>query len=164
MNSCVRHGAGIVLRGTMSGAVGTAAMSAVILAGQVLGLFRTPPPEQITAAATAAAGEQPAPASPAFQAGWVTAHLLYGMACGAVYSILAQYGLRRVWPAAPRQPVGIGFGLLVWGASYLGFLPALRLYPRPDADTPGRIATMIGAHVVFGATLAEVDGRLAARD
>lgn len=103
------------------------------------------------------------PLPPAFQAGWLSAHLLYGMGCGALFSLLVEYGLRRVRPGVPRHPVGLAFGLLVWSASYLGPVPALRPYPRTGLDTSGNVGTMIAAHVVFGASLAEVDYRLMGR-
>jgi hypothetical protein len=158
MSTSTSRAARTALRGALSGAVATVAMSGVMAVGRALGLYRTPPPQEITAAATQETTGWPPAATPAFRAGWLSAHLLYGMACGVLFS-----GLRQGGPGVPRQPLGLGFGLLVWGASYLGLMPALRLYPWPDQDTPGRLATMILAHLVFGASLAEIDGRLAPR-
>jgi len=158
MERCTGHAARTALRGALAGGAATVAMSGVIAIGRALGLFRTSPPQEITAAATQEATGWPPAATTAFRAGGLSAHLLYGMACGSLFS-----GLRQCGPRLPRQPLGLGFGLLVWGASYLGLMPALRLYPWPNQDTPGRVATMILAHLVFGASLAEVDKRLALR-
>jgi hypothetical protein len=69
------------------------------------------------------------------------------------------YGVvRRLIPGGALVS-GTVFGLLVWGINYLGFLPALQLYPWPDEDRESRAATMIGLHVVYGASLGELAGR-----
>lgn len=159
-------------RGLLSGALATVPMSGIIALGWMTGLLRTPPPEEITANALehavnegseilevpefAVGSAVDAPA--AFKTGWIMAHLLYGSLCGLLF-----VGLRAGVPAAPSRPLGIGFGLLVWLGSYLGWLPVLKLYPRPEADSPGRVAVMIVAHIVFGWSLAEADRRLEAR-
>ena len=156
-------------RGLLAGALATVPMSGVIAVGWMTGLLRTPPPEEIATNAIetgldAAADILELPefavgpafeAPAAFQAGWISAHLIYGALCGLLF-----VGLRAAVPAVPRQPLGIGYGLLVWLGSYLGILPALKLYPRPEADSPSRVAVMIVAHIVFGLTLAETDQRL----
>lgn len=145
----------VAARGGAAGALATVAMSGAMLAGQALGLMGTAPPKQITATAAHRAGALGALPTPAFKAGWVAAHLLYGMVCGVGYSLL-----HRVTPRLPRHPLGLAYGLVVWAASYFGLLPALGLYPEPEDDASGRIATMIGAHLVFGVSLAELDRRL----
>jgi hypothetical protein len=73
-------------------------------------------------------------------------HFGYGGLCGAVYGLAAQ----RV-PAGVST--GVAFGLAVWAASYLGFLPPLGLHERATHEPVRRNAMMIGAHVVFGAAL-----------
>jgi uncharacterized membrane protein YagU involved in acid resistance len=81
-------------------------------------------------------------------------HLLYGATVGSVFPSIA----RQV----PLPPVatGIGYGLFVWTASYLGLLPALRLL-RPATQHPRRRSVvMILAHVVWGAVLGLVSGWL----
>jgi hypothetical protein len=160
-------------RGLLAGALATVPMSGVIALGWLTGLLRTPPPEEISANAVAGAVDEAADilevpefavgpafdAPAAFQAGWMVAHLVYGALCGLLF-----VGLRAGVPAAPRRPLGIGFGLLVWLGNYLGLLPALKLYPRPEADSPGRVVVMIVAHVVFGLSLAEADHKLRAEE
>lgn len=91
---------------------------------------------------------------------WVPAHEAYGMACGVGYA------LARPRLPSSRHVAGLMFGGAVWAVGYLGYLPALGLYPWPDDDRWSRTSVMIIAHAVFGVVLAEVDhclGRQAAR-
>ncbi len=85
---------------------------------------------------------------------WLVAHGGYGLLCGVAYHFLR--------PRLPNQPAqaGLLFGGMVWSVSYLGLLPALDLYPWPDEDATPRLAVMIAAHAVYGATLAAVVQRL----
>ena len=77
----------------------------------------------------------------------LAAHCGYGTAAGAVFGLIAP----RQWPEA--LSAGIGYGLLVWAASYLGLLPALGLHPPATRESAGRNTMMIGAHAVWGAVL-----------
>jgi len=47
----------------------------------------------------------------------------------------------------------VAFGLGVWAASYVGWIPALGLLPPPGKDNPRRAWTILTAHVVYGAIL-----------
>ena len=61
---------------------------------------------------------------------------------------------------------GIGYGLGIWLVSYCGWVPSLGLMPHAKHDRPGRVWTMIAAHVIYGAALgagARVFGRGGAR-
>jgi len=115
--------------------------------------LRTPPPEEISARVIA---KLPAPvdAVTRFRPLWLVAHGGYGLLCGVAYHFLR--------PRLPNQPAqaGLLFGGMVWSVSYLGLLPALDLYPWPDEDATPRLAVMIAAHAVYGATLAAVVQRL----
>jgi putative membrane protein len=66
---------------------------------------------------------------------------------GAVYGPVSD----RV--KAPPVVKGMGFGLLVWAASYLGIVPALGLIAPATRHRAQRNALMIVAHLVWGATL-----------
>jgi hypothetical protein len=74
------------------------------------------------------------------------AHFGYGAALGGLYSIFEQSGRHAL-------AKGIGYGLVVWATNYAGFLPMLRLQPKPENQPKGRNVAMIAAHVVWGAVL-----------
>ncbi len=74
-------------------------------------------------------------------------HFAYGAAAGALYAPLA----RAV--RLPALPGGIGFGLLVWLASYLGWLPVAGLFPPATEQPKERNLLMVGAHALWGAVL-----------
>ena len=66
---------------------------------------------------------------------------------------------RRIGSVGEREPMsdvgkGIAFGLGVWTASYLGLLPALGILKPATQHPLRRNLLMIGAHVVWGASLA----------
>ncbi|MCL7999823.1 DUF1440 domain-containing protein [Brucella sp. 21LCYQ03] len=72
----------------------------------------------------------------------IFAHVGYGALTGALFALL------------PRQTSGTRFGLAVWAASYLGWLPAFGLL-SPAVNHPAqRNLLMMAAHVVWGSTLA----------
>lgn len=144
-----------ILRGALSGALATIPMTVPILAARKLGLFRTPPPVQISDQIAAHTDVLPGRAEPGFTPSWLAGHFGYGAACGAVY------GLVRPLLPGSTPAAGLLFGEAVWGVSYIGYLPALNLYPAPEEDVKPRTATMILAHAIFGLTLAETDRRLA---
>jgi hypothetical protein len=100
---------------------------------------------------------------------WVS-HFGYGGAMGAVYGLLDE----RVRPHLPQQlrdvpPVaidvahGTAFGLLVWAASYLGWLPAAGIMKPATRHRAPRNAVMITSHVIYGAALGLVTGALRRR-
>ena len=144
-------------RGGLAGLLATGLMTVVVAGGRATRLLWTPPPAEITARLLGKAGVQPRVAGTTFRAGWLAAHFGYGAACGLGYALV-----RPLVPAPPTA-MGLAYGGAVWGLSYLGFLPALGLYPWPDDDSRSRMATMIAAHAVFGVTLAEAERRLAER-
>lgn len=49
--------------------------------------------------------------------------------------------------------LGMGYGLFVWGASYIGIIPALSLIPSAFKRPLERNALMIASHLVWGASL-----------
>jgi hypothetical protein len=138
-----------MIRGGLAGLAATVPMTAVIALGRVSGWLYTPPPAQITANVAKQAGEDPNEHSVPFQASWLAAHFAYGAACGAVYA--------RFRPLLPCSDMtaGLLFGGAVWGVSYLGLMPALRLFPPAESDSRRRQAVMIAAHAVFGSSLAQ---------
>ena len=77
----------------------------------------------------------------------LVAHFVYGGATGAAYALVA--------PSVRASPLakGLAFGCLVWGVSYLGLLPGLRILEPATEHSARRNALMIAAHLVWGATL-----------
>jgi hypothetical protein len=71
------------------------------------------------------------------------AHFGFGSAAGALH------GLRT----ARVKRSGILYGLVVWTASYFGWVPALGLLKPADRHPAGRTAIMIASHIVWGAAL-----------
>ena len=79
-------------------------------------------------------------------------HFLYGAAAGAVYGALTSPQTESPsYPQAAMQ--GTAFGLFLWGASYLGWLPATKTMPPVTEQPVQRSLLMIGVHVVWGAAL-----------
>lgn len=136
------------LRASAAGLLATLPMTLVILAARRLRLLRTPPPQEITERAAARVTAPGVRAQLISHSAWLLAHGGYGALSGVIYD--------RVRPRLPRAPyrAGLVFGGLVWGVSYLGLMPALRLYPWPDEDAPPRLAVMVAAHAVYGVALA----------
>ncbi len=142
--------------GARGGAVGTAAMSGVMLAAQRAGAMRRQPPEAITAAALDAAGEHRQDAATR-DALAVALHFAFGAGVGALFGVLHAQLPARV----RRHPAlsGAAYATLIWAVSYQGWVPALGILPPATRDAPGRPATMLLAHWVYGATLGVVVAR-----
>ncbi len=133
--------------GITSGALATLPMTVVMVAAQKLGLLGKMPPAKITDDMLARAG---VPATRTERNALTTlAHLGFGAGCGALYSLL-----RPGRPSPARAAIeGVVFATGVWGASYAGWIPALKILPRPDDDRKDRQITMVIAHWIFGAVL-----------
>jgi hypothetical protein len=73
------------------------------------------------------------------------AHFAFGAASGSGFGLAG--------PA--RNPVlkGVLYGVSVYAASYLGYLPGMRLMPKPHHDSKGRQVATFASHVVWGAVL-----------
>lgn len=138
----------------MAGAVATLPMSALMLLAQRLGLMGTQPPRRITDEALEAVDAHPPEAGRRL----LTAlnHVGFGATAGAPFALLH----RVVTPAVPRPVLGVVYGLGVWASAYLGWVPAAGLMPPAHRDRHGRPASMIAAHVVYGAVLGGATARL----
>ena len=142
-----------LLEGAVAGGLATVPMSGVMLAAGKAGLMGQQPPEKITEAALDAVGVD-SPSEGVEKSATVAAHLGFGAAMGAAFSLL-QHELR---PPTPPILNGIGFALAVWALSYKGWVPALGIMPPPEHDRPGRPESMVLAHVVYGAALGALVG------
>jgi hypothetical protein len=83
------------------------------------------------------------------------AHLAFGAGSGVAFALL-QRQLRSRYASGAQ---GMAFALLIWLVSYKGWVPALRIMPSAEQDRPGRVMTMIAAHLVYGATLGDLTAR-----
>jgi len=140
-----------MLRGAISGIVATVPMTVPIIVARRTGLIGAPPPVEISANIAARTDLLPERTHEGFPVAWIVAHFGYGAACGTLFALVA--------PRLPSAPVakGLVFGELVWAVSYLGYLPAMKLYPAPDDDAPPRTVVMIAAHAVFGLALGHLE-------
>ena len=74
----------------------------------------------------------------------LAAHFGYGAAVGAIFPLLT---------SSRRPGAGAAYGVAIWGASYLGWIPAAGIL-RPASQHPARRnLLMIGAHLIWGAAL-----------
>lgn len=134
------------LAGALAGLLATFPMTAVMQ-----GLHRRLPPDEryplppreITGELARRAGVDDSLSEDERVAATHLLHYGYGAAAGALYPLLAPRGDPLVHGAA--------YGVAVWAASYLGWIPALRIL-RPATRHPARRnALMIAAHLVWGA-------------
>lgn len=139
-----------LVRGAIAGTVATIPMTLVMTV-----LFRRLPREQhyplpprlITEDVAKRTGVQPDMRDSTLTRATLIAHFGYGAATGTLFPFMES---RRYSPAL----VGPGYGLAVWAASYLGWIPALRLLSPATRHPWERNALMLTAHVVWGAALA----------
>ena len=138
-----------LLLGAIGGIVATGPMTAaMILLHRRLPLAeRYPlPPREITMKIASEAGVAGELSGSARTAVTLLSHFGYGAAAGALYAGALD----------PREaPLGKGFlfGLLVWAASYLGWLPAAGILSSATEHPGRRSALMIVAHLIWGMTL-----------
>lgn len=150
-----------LLAGAAAGCAATAPMT-VVMEGvrRLLPRYEQDPipPRQITEQAAAAVGADDDLSDDQKDGVTALAHFAFGASAGAVYGLVA--------PLAPSRGVvtGMGFGLAVWAGSYLGWLPVAGLYKHPKHEPTGRHVTMILSHLVWGAALGQLHGRLCERD
>ncbi|MFI7114866.1 DUF6789 family protein [Nonomuraea sp. NPDC050227] len=142
-----------LMKGAAGGAVATAAMSVVMLAGSRAGLMEDQPPKRIARALLPGHRHRPKPGEGVVGA---LAHLGFGVTAGALYGLLTR---GRRTPSA----LGVGYALTIWIASYEGWIPSLDILPPVSRDRPGRPAVMALGHVVYGSALATTLNRLNAR-
>ena len=143
-----------IMDGALGGVIGTAGMSAFMLAAGKAGLMVEQPPDAIAGAALDAAGvemrdeeQQDALAT--------LLHFGFGTSCGALFGVLH----RRLPFRVPAALHGMVYAFLIWATSYQGWIPALGIMPPASRDHPRRPLTMIIAHFIYGALLGTVVAR-----
>jgi hypothetical protein len=138
--------------GAVSGVVATGVMTAAMGCFQQLGLLGEPPPRRITRRLSSFAFGPFRPRGASLDAAALGAHFAFGASMGAVYGVV---------PRPLRSPAGsVVFGAAVWAANYAGWLPKAGLMPSPGRDRPGRPASMLASHLVFGAALSAMYDQL----
>jgi hypothetical protein len=146
--------------GAVAGALATLVMSVPMVAARRAGLLPSLPPHDITDEVVERTSMIEGISGTDRRAlGWA-AHVAFGILAGALYALLRW----RTRPAIGDPATGVAFALSVWTVSYLGWVPALGALPSAVQDRPGRPATMITAHVVFGLVLGQLLGRWRSQD
>lgn len=112
------------------------------------------PPRQITEELAERTGTKENAQETTLDLATQATHFGFGAATGAIYGSLAG----RI--PLPPTVAGVGFGLAVWTASYVGALPRLGLQRAPDRRPVWRNATMIAGHLVWGAVLGWSEQRM----
>lgn len=105
------------------------------------------PPKEIASVAIERTGAKSAQSGARLNAVTVAGHFAYGAAAGALYTPIAER-VRRESPV-----FGIAYGIGVWAASYLGWIPALDILTPATRHPAQRNIMMILAHVAWGAAL-----------
>jgi hypothetical protein len=139
--------------GAIGGVTGAACMTVVRTLAQQAGLISRTVPQTIEEWASERLDWEP-PGGPAgHHVVDQLAHLGYGLACGLLYGAL----LGR----KPILAVGVPFGIAVWAAGFLGFIPALGVHRSAAEATFAENAVNIGAHALYGGVVALMTEELA---
>ncbi|MEV0596743.1 DUF6789 family protein [Nonomuraea cavernae] len=139
-----------LVKGAASGALATAVMSAVMVAGERAGLMGGQPPKHIVRSFLPGSERKRKPGEGALAA---VAHFGFGIGSGALFGLMARRRRARV-------PAGIAYGLMIWVVSYAGWVPKMTVLPPIHRDRPGRPIVMAAGHVVYGTALACALNRL----
>ncbi|MBA2265553.1 MAG: hypothetical protein H0W17_04090 [Chloroflexi bacterium] len=145
------------IAGSIGGLVATLAMSVIMLGARLVGLSGQLPPERIARDAIAEATGRAAHEDEEHAVAALT-HVGFGTFAGTLYGLLTM-GLRRI-PTGVAAALGATYATAIWLVSYQGWVPALHIMPPASQDRPGRVATMLVAHWVYGIGLGIVTGRM----
>jgi uncharacterized membrane protein YagU involved in acid resistance len=104
------------------------------------------PPRQITMKLAREAGVEHHMDAQERSAATMLSHFAYGAAGGALYATTHE-------PRKNGAGKGVLFGLLVWGVSYLGWLPAAGVLSPATEHPARRNLLMIAAHVIWGGVM-----------
>jgi hypothetical protein len=133
-----------LLKGALAGTAATTAMSAVMLAGQRAGLMRDQPPRRIVRGLLPGHRRRVKPGEKPLA---LLTHYAFGSAFGALLAVLSR-------GRGVSVPIGAGYGLAIWLASYEGWVPSVAAIPPAHRDSRGRVAVMTAGHLVYGGVLA----------
>ena len=137
-----------LLEGAFAGLIATVPMTLFMLAAQrILPRWQqyALPPEKLTDKFARRIGLRKHINKPQLLLASFVSHLGFGASAGAIYGPLT-----RIVPL-PSILKGIVFGIVVWFANYLGWLPVVGMSEAANKQPIQRNALMIVAHVVWGA-------------
>jgi uncharacterized membrane protein YagU involved in acid resistance len=112
------------------------------------------PPRELTDEITERLKIENSRRDPALTAETYAAHFGMGTAAGMICGII-----NNQIEASPILK-GMEYGLVVWGANYLGILPGLTLLRPASEHPPRRTALMIGSHLIWGMALGIITNTL----
>lgn len=140
--------------GAAVGAAATVPMTALMLLAQRSGLMGELSPRRITDDAVDAVDEavdeaELDPSEPARKGLTALTHLGFGALAGVPFAVAHRW----LPDSVRREPLGVVYALGIWASAYLGWVPALGIMPSAERDRPDRPASMVAAHVVYGAAL-----------
>jgi uncharacterized membrane protein YagU involved in acid resistance len=136
---------GAVVIGLISTAVMTVVMEQLYKNLPRMERYPLPPEEIMTVAEATLLGRLLD--EPQHRALTLVSHFGYGTTLGALYALVSE----RL--PLPRSFSGIMYGMVVWAAGYLGWLPALRVLRPATEFPPARLALLMLSHIVWGAVL-----------
>jgi putative membrane protein len=134
--------------GAFAGLIATVPMTLFMLAAQRTLPHRQQyalPPEILTDKFARLVGLRKHMKKPHLLLASLVSHLSFGATAGAIYGPLT-----RIIPI-PSVLKGIVFGLVVWVANYLGWIPVVGMAEAATRQPIQRNALMVAAHVVWGA-------------
>lgn len=143
-----------IFDGAIGGAIGTAGMSALMLAAGKAGLMGEQPPDKIAGAALDALGVHE-PDGKVQDAVATALHFVFGTGAGVLFGVLH----RRLPFRAPGALYGMLFAAIIWGTSYQGWIPGLGIMPLASEDRPDRPRVMLLVHLVYGVILGIIVAR-----
>lgn len=158
-----------VAAGALAGAAATVIMSPLMaprLARRIARMLPAvhtldefPPRRIIQVTEEHVTGRQPLPDTVETAVTW-PAHLAYGMCMGALYGALRSSSPTCKPTGMPEPAAGVLFGLGVWAAGYAGWLPVFGVREGTVRGDPADLPFPFAAHVVYGATLGALHGRM----
>ncbi len=138
-----------LLRGLVGGLVGTVPHSAVLLIARRAGWLGRIPPRAITDEVVESFGADPGEGSRVLLS--IANHVGFGAGTGALFGLVTP---RMSRPAGVLA--GMAYGVVVWLASYHGWVPAIGALPKIHRDRKDRQITLLVAHLAFGAALGAI--------
>lgn len=144
-----------LLAGSVGGLAGAASMLPLFEGAKRAGILIETPPLRVVDEAAESAAEATETGGPVAEgdrvAAAVSSHLLYGAGAGALYGLLQD---ELAFPGLVAGPV---FGVALWAAGYLGWMPAAGVLPLPWRQRPGDALTPFVAHLAYGLALGGIE-------